>query len=73
MSGSATSSEPQKVDLPRPDGVPVETNPGGTAFSSPVPEANAALPAHLERLADRARGYVEASSSTNTRKAYASD
>lgn len=33
----------------------------------------AALPAHLERLAERARTYVEAASSTNTRRAYASD
>ncbi|WEX79743.1 site-specific integrase (plasmid) [Sinorhizobium numidicum] len=31
------------------------------------------MPAHLERLADRARGYVEAASSANTRRAYASD
>ncbi|BCH67934.1 hypothetical protein RvVAT039_pl07670 (plasmid) [Agrobacterium vitis] len=29
--------------------------------------------AHLANLADRARGYVEAASSANTRKAYASD
>ncbi|UOK73559.1 site-specific integrase [Ancylobacter polymorphus] len=34
---------------------------------------SAALPAHLERLTDRARGYVEAASSANTRRAYASD
>jgi integrase len=40
---------------------------------SPAAEATAALPAHLEQLADRARGYVEAASSVNTRKAYASD
>ena len=32
-----------------------------------------ALPAHLERLTERARDYVEASSSANTRRAYASD
>lgn len=32
-----------------------------------------ALPAHLEQLADRARTYVEAASSANTRRAYASD
>lgn len=32
-----------------------------------------ALPAHLEQLADRARSYVEAASSANTRRAYASD
>jgi integrase len=31
------------------------------------------LPAHLEGLADRARGYVEAASSANTRRAYAAD
>jgi integrase len=31
------------------------------------------LPAHLEQLADRARDYVEAASSTNTRRAYAAD
>ncbi|WFU07519.1 site-specific integrase (plasmid) [Rhizobium sp. CB3171] len=40
---------------------------------SPLPEANAPLPAHLERLADKARTYVEAANSANTRKAYASD
>jgi len=32
-----------------------------------------ALPASLDSLADRARGYAEASSSANTRRAYASD
>ncbi|WP_246804234.1 site-specific integrase [Mesorhizobium mediterraneum] len=31
------------------------------------------LPAHLETLADRARDYVEAASSANTRRAYAAD
>ncbi|MBZ9994158.1 site-specific integrase [Mesorhizobium sp. BH1-1-4] len=31
------------------------------------------LPAHLEKLADRARDYVEAANSTNTRRAYAAD
>lgn len=30
-------------------------------------------PAHLASLADRARGFVEAASSANTRKAYAAD
>lgn len=46
--------------------------------SPPLPgpieaEASGALPAHLAQLADRARGYVEAASSANTRRAYASD
>ncbi|PSM16340.1 site-specific integrase [Nitratireductor sp. StC3] len=41
---------------------------------SPLPAvANPRLPAHLDALADRARDYVEAASSTNTRRAYASD
>ena len=33
----------------------------------------ARLPAHLQNLAERARDYVEASSSANTRRAYAAD
>ncbi len=40
---------------------------------SPLPRANAGLPAQLQDLTERARGYVEAASSANTRKAYASD
>lgn len=36
-------------------------------------QSASALPAHLEDLANRARGYVEAASSANTRRAYASD
>ncbi|GLS34908.1 integrase [Mesorhizobium tianshanense] len=44
------------------------------APSSPLPVvANPRLPAHLDALADRARDYVEAASSANTRRAYASD
>lgn len=36
-------------------------------------EDSPSLPAHLETLADRARDYVEAASSANTRRAYAAD
>lgn len=36
-------------------------------------QSSAPLSAHLEGLADRAREYVEAASSANTRRAYASD
>jgi hypothetical protein len=47
------------------------------ADPSPAPEARPQvlprLPAHLETLADRARTYVEAASSKNTRRAYAAD
>lgn len=41
----------------------------------PLPDTRdaASLPGHLERLADRARDYVEAASSANTRRAYAAD
>lgn len=53
--------------------VAAETSADKGGSPSPLPEANTALPAHLEQLADRARGYVEAASSANTRKAYASD
>ncbi|NSY99582.1 site-specific integrase [Agrobacterium tumefaciens] len=48
--------------------------PGTSArLPSPLPDANAGLPAHLQDLTDRARTYVEAASSANTRRAYASD
>lgn len=39
----------------------------------PAIATSPALPAHLQDLTDRARGYVEAASSANTRRAYASD
>lgn len=39
--------------------------------SSPLPISS--LPGHLQNLIDRARGYVEAASSENTRRAYTSD
>jgi len=39
----------------------------------PSPAGQDQTPAHLASLADRARGYVEAASSANTRKAYAGD
>jgi len=44
---------------------------GETGVPSPADEDHP--PTHLVGLADRARGYVEAASSANTRKAYASD
>lgn len=60
----ADLSAPQaSADIPMPN----------AGLPSPLSEARTALPAHLEQLADRARDYVEAASSANTRKAYASD
>lgn len=49
---------------------------GTDAGSPPLPVQSletGCLPGHLENLTDRARGYVEAASSANTRRAYASD
>jgi len=43
-----------------------------SALPSPVTDTRV-VPTHLARLADRARDYVEAASSANTRRAYASD
>ncbi len=55
--------------------VPVDDDASGEArhAAPPATGGEARLPGHLETLADRARGYVEAASSANTRRAYASD
>ena len=49
----------------------------GPALPPPLPVVAGGkqphVPGHLEHLADRARSYIEAASSTNTRRAYASD
>ncbi|MCO5071796.1 MAG: site-specific integrase [Rhizobiaceae bacterium] len=58
------------MEMARPTG-------NGPNLPSPsIPDAQNAttrLPAHLAPLADRARAYVEAASSANTRRAYAAD
>lgn len=54
----STVESSAEIAAPRPSAIAAET---------------ARLPAHLEPLADRARDYVEAASSANTRRAYASD
>lgn len=69
---------PERPASPQNPGTPVvvsgeETSADTSALPTPLPEESAPLPAHLERLAGRARDYVEASSSANTRRAYASD
>jgi integrase len=55
--------------------VPDDDDTSGDAghAAPPATGGEARLPGHLETLADRARGYVEAASSANTRRAYASD
>ena len=60
-----------------PDSTAVSSDVSAAGMSaslpSPLEELNAGVPAHLRDLTDRARGYVEAASSANTRRAYASD
>jgi integrase len=67
---SDSTAHSDDVSLPEPSAdIPRD----GAKLPSPLPDRGGALPGHLERLADRARGYVEAASSNNTRKAYAAD
>jgi len=70
-----TDELPDIVDLVMEMGrTPEEPQAEAQAPSPPLPTAlDPRLPAHLDALADRARGYVEAASSANTRRAYASD
>ncbi|BAP81979.1 integrase [Bradyrhizobium diazoefficiens] len=62
----ATGSEPLAA-------AEIDTDPAAASVPSPLPAPKTGLPAHLERLADRARDYVDAANSANTRRAYASD
>ncbi|MER8847007.1 site-specific integrase [Mesorhizobium australicum] len=54
------------MEMGRPDEDPSPSPPV-------LDQRQASLPTHLEKLADRARDYVEAASSANTRRAYAAD
>jgi integrase len=76
----SAASQPPDDDLPdivdlvlemgrAPEEPPIDAP--SPALPAARPEAR--IPAHLERLADRARDYVEAASSANTRRAYAAD
>lgn len=66
---------PDIVDLVLEMGRAPEEPPAGAQAPFPALPVGSAqrLPAHLDALADRARDYVEAASSANTRRAYASD
>jgi len=48
-------------------------SPSALPAAAPDPDHGPRLPTHLEHLAGRARDYIEAASSANTRRAYASD
>ncbi|WLS00845.1 tyrosine-type recombinase/integrase [Shinella sumterensis] len=64
-----TEFEPQESSAPPHSTEDSDALSGRVLSTTEVPP----LPAHLQDLADRARVYVEAASSANTRKAYASD
>tara|TARA_R110002020_G_scaffold367683_3_gene579554 strand:- start:14594 stop:15706 length:1113 start_codon:yes stop_codon:yes gene_type:complete len=70
MRSSKPGPKPPTLDHSALGGMELET---GSGRPSPPIEMNAGLPAHLQDLNDRARSYVEAASSANTRRAYASD
>ena len=81
MEMGTTPEEPPADALPHGSGPSSFGKPDGWLSvgdtdhaSSPLPAVtNPRLPAHLDALADRARDYIEAASSANTRRAYASD
>lgn len=76
ISEQNTKNDPQESSAPS-DSTEVSSDVSAAGMSaglpSPLPETKADLPTHLKDLTDRARGYVEAASSANTRRAYASD
>jgi integrase len=71
VSRSADGDLPDIIDIVMEMGRADADSPKGPP-SPPLPPGSG-LPVHLEKLADRARGYVEAASSANTRRAYAAD
>ena len=70
-------SRPAEDDLPDIIDIVVEMGRADSDLPkqppSPPLQPASGLPAHLEKLADRARDYVEAASSANTRRAYAAE
>lgn len=64
---------PDIIDVVMEMGHIPDDDAGGLPPPLPVAAEEQRLPGHLEALAGRARDYVEAASSANTRRAYASD
>lgn len=58
---------------PHSTAVSADVSAGNVSNDISLARVNPGLPADLQDLTERARGYVEAASSVNTRKAYASD
>jgi len=72
---SSLPDMPDIVDVVMEMGrTPKETPPEVPSPSRPAAEAtHEGLPAHIEALASKARSYIEAASSANTRRAYGAD
>ncbi|MER8931141.1 site-specific integrase [Mesorhizobium sp. M0859] len=71
---SSAASAASDDDMPDIVDIVMQMGDADLASSPPLPAiANPSLPAHLEALAGRARDYIEAASSANTRRAYAAD
>lgn len=64
-----SENHPPEPSAP-PHSTPAADGNSKTVVAAPAPPP---LPAHLQDLTDRARGYVEAASSANTRRAYTAD
>ena len=76
ISEQNTENDPQESSAPSASMATsgdVSAGSGSAGLPSPVLSTNAGVPAHLRDLTDRARTYVKAASSANTRRAYASD
>jgi integrase len=76
ISEQNTENDAQESSAPS-DSTAVSSDIPAAGMSAGLPsllrETKADLPTHLKDLTGRARGYVEAASSANTRRAYASD
>ncbi|MER9475992.1 site-specific integrase [Mesorhizobium sp. M0520] len=71
---SSAASAASDDDMPDIVDIVMQMGDADLASSPPLPAiANPSLPSHLEALAGRARDYIEAASSANTRRAYAAD
>lgn len=73
LDAQAAEDLPDIIDLVLETGRAPEEQPGDAPSPALPAVATPRLPAHLDALADRARDYVEAASSANTRRAYAAD
>ncbi|WP_412177247.1 tyrosine-type recombinase/integrase [Mesorhizobium sp. ZC-5] len=71
--GSGKDDLPDIIDLVMEMGRPAEQKKAPSPPLAGTANGMERLPVHLDALADRARDYVEAASSANTRRAYASD